>query len=431
MTGSSRDRTEEALARIADTHGEGQRACLTVYAEQARAAAAAADARTKAGSSLGALDGVVITIKDLFDVQGEVTRAGSPALARMLQPSAADAPVVARLRAAGAVIVAKTNMTELAFSGVGANPHFGTPANPVDRTRIPGGSTSGGAVACADGIGEIAIGTDTGGSTRIPAALCGLVGFKPTQRRIPTEGAHALSPSLDSVGPIARTVRQCALADAVLAAEGSHAPPLAADLVSLRVGVVQGIALDELDQQVASAFERSLQRLRGVAKLNDVALSAQTHMDAVAQRGGIAPREAYDVHRALMDSAAEAIDPNVRIRIQGGAAVSDEAYRNNLEERARAIALTDRVFDDYDVLILPTTPIVAPTHAAVASPDGFTKHNRLLLRNTSIANFLDLCAISLPAPDPGPLPCGIMLFGRSGCDQALLRAALAVEEAFR
>ncbi|HTU60222.1 MAG TPA: amidase [Polyangiales bacterium] len=429
MTSSSRDRTEQALALIADTQGEGQRSCLTVYAEQARSAADAADARRRAGSVLGPLDGVVITIKDLFDVQGEVTRAGSPALARASQPAAADAPVVARLRAAGAVIAAKTNMTELAFSGVGANPHFGTPGNPYDRTRVPGGSTSGGAVACADGIGEIAIGTDTGGSTRIPAALCGLVGFKPTQRRISTDGAHALSPSLDSVGPIARTVQQCAQADAVLAADSGNA--LAAiSLAGLRVGVVQGIVLDELDAQVASAFERSVQRLRD-ARLSDVTLGALTHIDAVAQRGGIAPREAYDVHRALMSSAADAIDPNVRVRIQGGAAVSDEAHRANLAERARAIALMDHVFDDYDVLVLPTTPIVAPTHAAVATSEGFAKHNRLLLRNTAIANFLDLCAISLPAPDPGPLPCGVMLFGRSGADHTLLSAALAVEAAFR
>lgn len=428
MTASSRDRTEHALALIADTQGEGQRSCLTVYAEAARAAADAADARARAGSSLGALDGVVITIKDLFDVQGEVTRAGSPALARASQPAAADAPVVARLRAAGAVIVAKTNMTELAFSGVGANPHFGTPGNPIDRTRIPGGSTSGGAVACADGIGEIAIGTDTGGSTRIPAALCGLVGFKPTQRRVPTQGVHALSPSLDSVGPIARSVAQCALADAVLAAEGGE-PLQAASLSGLRVGVLQGVVLDELDEPVASAFERSLKRLHGV-KLSDVTLSALEHFDAVAQRGGIAPREAYDVHRELMASAADQLDPNVRVRIQGGAAVSDEAHRQNLADRASAIALTERLFDDYDVLILPTTAIVAPTHAAVASAEGFARHNRLLLRNTSIANFLDLCAISLPAPDPGPLPCGVMLFGRSGADRSLLQIALAIESVF-
>ena len=226
---TSRERTELALARIADPAGEGKRSCLTVYAEAARAAADAADARAKAGKPLGPLDGAVITIKDLFDVAGEVTRAGSAMLAKRGKKAAADAPAVKRLRDAGAVIVAKTNMTEFAFSGVGANPHFGTPGNPADRKRIPGGSSSGGAVACADGIGEIAIGTDTGGSTRIPAALCGIVGYKPTAKRIPRDGAYPLSFALDSIGPMARSVADCHRTDAVLAAE-AYEPLQAAEL---------------------------------------------------------------------------------------------------------------------------------------------------------------------------------------------------------
>ena len=194
---SARDRLEQALARIADPSGEGKRACLTVYADAARAAADAADARAKAGKPLGPLDGAIVSIKDLYDVAGEVTRAGSRVLADEGLVAAADAPVVKRLREAGAVIVAKTNMSEFAFSGVGANPHFGTPGNPFDRARVPGGSTSGGAVAVADGMCEIAIGTDTGGSTRIPAALCGLVGWKPSKQRVPTDGAFPLSFTLD------------------------------------------------------------------------------------------------------------------------------------------------------------------------------------------------------------------------------------------
>src|SRR3954471_23364227 len=169
---SSRDRLEQALAKIADRQGEGARACLTVYADAARAAADAADARTKAGISLGSMDGAIVSIKDLFDVAGEPTRAGSKILADAA-PAKADAPVVRRLPRAGAAIVAKTNMTEFAFSGVGMNPHHGTPGNPADRARIPGGSSSGAAVAVVDGMCDIAIGTDTGGSTRIPAALCG------------------------------------------------------------------------------------------------------------------------------------------------------------------------------------------------------------------------------------------------------------------
>lgn len=429
MTSSFRDATEQALARIEDAHGEGKRSCLTVYAEQARVAAHAADVRATAGQSLGPLDGVVITIKDLFDVRGEVTRAGSPLLARTAQPATIDAPAVARLRAAGAVIVAKTNMTEFAFSGVGANPHFGTPGNPFDRGRIPGGSTSGGAVACSDGIGTIAIGTDTGGSTRIPAALCGLVGWKPTASRIPRTGVHPLAPSLDSVGAMARSVEECVLADSVLAMENSE-PLIAAELRRLRVGVLQGAVLDSLDHLVASAFERSVRRLTQ-AHCSDVTMSVLARMDVVNQRGGIAPKEAYDGHRALLTEQADAIDPNVRARMLGGAKVSDEDYKTNLRERSHAIALMDRVFDDFDVLVLPTTPITAPTHEAVSTPEGFATHNRLLLRNTSIANFFDLCAISLPTPDPGSLSSGVMLLGRSGGDRALLRAALAVEAAFK
>ena len=212
---SCRDRVEQALLRIADPNGEGARACLTVYADEARAAADAADARASRGSSLGPLDGTIVSIKDLFDVAGEPTRAGSKILAEEAAPAKADAVVVQRLRAAGAVIVAKTNMTEFAFSGIGANPHFGTPGNPHDRKRVPGGSSSGAPITIADGMSDIAIGTDTGGSVRVPAGLCGLVGFKPSRQRVPTDGAFPLSKTLDSIGPIAKTVTDCVKADAV------------------------------------------------------------------------------------------------------------------------------------------------------------------------------------------------------------------------
>src|SRR5882757_154136 len=243
---SARDRLEQALARIADPAGEGKRTCLTVYADTARRAADAADAGAKDGKPLGPLDGAVVSIKDLYDVAGEVTRAGSRVLADEGLAAAADAPVVKRLRAAGAVIVAKTNMSEFAFSGVGANPHFGMPGNPFDRARVPGGSTSGGAVAVADGMCEIAIGTDTGGSTRIPAALCGLVGWKPSKQRVPTGGAFPLSFTLDSIGPMAKSVANCAFADAVMAGEGTpRIEP--APLAGLRLGIWQGMPFDGID----------------------------------------------------------------------------------------------------------------------------------------------------------------------------------------
>ena len=265
---SARDRLEEALARIADPNGEGSRACLTIYTQAARAAADAADARARAGISLGPLDGAIVSVKDLFDVAGEPTRAGSKVLADA-PPAATDAPVLRRLRAAGAVIAAKTNMTEFAFSGIGANPHYGTPGNPADRTRVPGGSSSGAVVAVADGMCEIAIGSDTGGSTRVPAALCGVVGYKPTKSRVPTEGAFPLSYTLDSIGPIARSVAACAAADAVMAGDDPWTLE-PAPLQGLRLGIPQGLPLRALDQTVAAQFSDATKELgRTGVRLSD------------------------------------------------------------------------------------------------------------------------------------------------------------------
>src|SRR5438067_353445 len=256
---SARDRLEEALARIADRGGEGARACLTIYQQTARIAADASDARAHAGMPLGPLDGAIVSIKDLFDVAGEPTRAGSKVLADA-PPALVDAPIVQRLRAAGGVIVAKTNMSEFAFSGVGANPHYGTPGNPAERSRIPGGSSSGAAVAVADFMCEIAIGTDTGGSTRIPAALCGIVGFKPSRTRVPTQGAFPLSFTLDSVAPLARSVADCALAAAIMAADEPR-PLVPATLARLRLGIAQGLPLADLADHVRREFSAATARL--------------------------------------------------------------------------------------------------------------------------------------------------------------------------
>ena len=257
---SAVERLTQALARIDDPQSEGARACLTLYRDEARAAADAADARARAGISLGPLDGAIISIKDLFDVAGEVTRAGSKVLADDGKPAAQDAPVVRRLRAAGSVILAKTNMSEFAFSGLGLNPHYGTPGNPADRARVPGGSSAGAAVAAADGMCEIAIGSDTGGSTRIPAALCGITGFKPSRLRVSTEGAFPLSYTLDSIGPMAKSVVDCFNADAVLAGETPSALE-AMPLAGLRLGVAQGLPLENLDDTVGRRFPEALDRL--------------------------------------------------------------------------------------------------------------------------------------------------------------------------
>lgn len=427
---SSRDRVEQALARIADPAGEGKRACLTVYADAARASADAADARSKAGQPLGPLDGAIVSIKDLYDVAGEVTRAGSRVLADEGLVASADAPAVARLRAAGAVIVAKTNMSEFAFSGVGANPHFGTPGNPFDRGRVPGGSTSGGAVAVADGMCEIAIGTDTGGSTRIPAALCGLVGWKPSKQRVPTDGAFPLSFTLDSVGPMAGSVAQCALADAVMA--GEAAPRLEpAPLAGLRFGIWQGMPFEGVDETVSAAWSAATARLgQAGVRFSDETITLVDDMAQVNAKGGFSPAESYAIHRERLKRNAAGIDPNIRARIERGAAIMAADYIDMVQARRRLVEAMDARLSSFDALVLPTTPIVAPKLSEVATPEDFGRKNAMLLRNTASINFFDLCAISLPLPRQGKLPTGLMLVGRNGQDRRLFNIAAAVEKMF-
>jgi aspartyl-tRNA(Asn)/glutamyl-tRNA(Gln) amidotransferase subunit A len=423
---SARDRLEQALARIADPTGEGSRACLTVYTESARAAADAADARKRAGVSLGPLDGAIVSIKDLFDVPGEVTRAGSKVLLEEGKIAGTDAPAVARLRAAGAVIVAKTNMTEFAFSGVGHNPHYGTPGNPADRERAPGGSSSGAAVAVADGMCEIAIGTDTGGSTRIPAALCGIVGFKPSRYRVPTDGAFPLSFTLDSVGPLARTVADCAKADAVMAGEQPWTID-PAPLEALRFGIPQGLPLEHLDDTVAARFQQALKILAAAkVRLRDEKLPQVDAMVAVNAKGGLAPPEALSIHRERLQARGGDVDPNVRARIERAAKISAADYVDMARGRAALVLAMDARLTDLDALVLPTSAIVAPKLADIATPETFGPANVLLLRNPSMVNFFDLCAISLPIPGSG-LPVGLMLVARNGQDRRLFRMATGLE----
>ena len=428
---SARERLEQALARIADPAGEGRRACLTVYADAARVAADAADARTKAGKPLGPLDGAIVSIKDLYDVAGEVTRAGSRVLADEGLVATADAPVVQRLRAAGAAIVAKTNMSEFAFSGVGANPHFGTPGNPFDRARAPGGSTSGGAVAVADGMCEIAIGTDTGGSTRIPAALCGIVGWKPSKQRVPTDGAFPLSFTLDSIGPMAKSVVECAWTDAVMAGEPAPALEPAA-LSGLHLGIWQGMPFEGVDETVSAAWSAAMARLsRAGVRFSDETISLVDDMVQVNAKGGFAPTEAYSIHRERLKHRGAGIDPFIRVRIERGGAVAAYDYIEMAQTRRRLVQAMDVRMVQLDALVLPTTPIIAPKLAEVAASDEFGRKNALLLRNTNPVNFFDLCAISLPLPRQNGLSTGLMLVGRNGQDRRLFNIAAAVEKCLR
>jgi aspartyl-tRNA(Asn)/glutamyl-tRNA(Gln) amidotransferase subunit A len=423
------DRLTAALARIDDPKGEGARACLTVYRDQALAAAQAADARARTGITLGPLDGAIVTLKDLFDVAGEVTRAGSKLLADEGKPAERDAPIVQRLRAAGAVIVAKTNMSEFAFTGIGINPHYGTPGNAADVARVPGGSSSGAGAAVGYGMCEIAIGTDTGGSIRIPAALNGITGFKCSRQRVPTAGAFPLSGSLDSIGPLARNVADCANADAIMAGEAPWTLELA-PLAGLRIGVAQGAPVDNLDDTVGKRFPAALDRLeKAGARLSHESLPLVDDMMKLLSRTSILVAEAYQIHRDRLERRAADIDPIIVRRTQSGRDISSADYIETVQARAAMIRAMDARLADIDVLAMPTVPIVAPRIDEVAAdPKVFLGRNAMLLRNTTIVNFFDCCAISLPLPREGGLPTGLMLVARNGHDRRLLRIAAAVEK---
>jgi len=422
---SSRKLTEEALGRIEDPAGEGSRAFIKVYKEQALAAADASDALRKAGMVPGPLAGIPVSIKNLCDVAGETTLSGSKALADA-QPAQADAPVVARLRAAGAVIVGSTNMSEFAFSGVGFNPHYGTPGNPVDRKRVPGGSSAGAAVSVADRMAVAALGTDTGGSVRIPAAVCGIVGFKPTARRVPIDGVVPLSTSLDSIGPLANSVECCAIVDAVFAAEPIVVPE-PVPLAGLRFGVPKQFVMDELDLVVETAFERACRALvaKGVA-VEHVDLPQLNELPAINAKGGFAASEAFAWHQKLIARRGKHYDQLVYPRIMRGKEMSAADYIDLLAARADLIKRVSAVTANYDAVIMPTCAIAAPTLEEVSTPEGFTKKNMLLLRNTTVGNFLDRCGISLPCHAAGELPVGFMLMGETMADKRVLGMARSV-----
>jgi aspartyl-tRNA(Asn)/glutamyl-tRNA(Gln) amidotransferase subunit A len=425
---SSRELVEAALARIADPAGEGKRCFLRVYADGARAAADAQDRLRKAGYVLSPLAGLPVSIKDLFDVAGEQTLAGSKALDDT-PPARADAPVIARLRRAGAVLIGRTNMTEFAYSGVGINPHHGTPGNPYDRGRIPGGSSAGAPVSIADGFAVVALGTDTGGSVRIPAALCGTVGYRPTQQRIPRDGATPLSTTLDSIGPLGQSVACCAVTDAIIAGEAPAVPPAAA-VEGLRLGVPRSVMLDDLDAEVAAAFERACSTLaKAGARVADVPLSELREYADINAKGGFSPPEAYAWHADLIARRGDDYDPRVRVRIERGRNVSAAEYVRLCWRRNDFIARFDAAAAEFDALIMPTVPLVAPPMAAFAKDDDYWRLNGRILRNTSIINFLDRCAISLPVHSPGEAPVGLMAVGRHGDDHRLFAIALALEAA--
>ncbi|MCS6891266.1 MAG: amidase [Rhodovarius sp.] len=421
---SARALVEEALARLA----RAPAAFITVQAEAALAAADAQDRLRRAGRA-GRYAGIPVTVKDLFDQAGQVTLAGSRVL-RDATPAAADAPALARLQAAGMIVIGRTNMTEFAFSGLGVNPHYGTPLSPWDRAtgRLPGGSSSGAAVAAAEGIGFGGLGTDTGGSCRIPAALCGVVGFKPTASRVPLAGVLPLSFSLDSVGPIARSVACCRILDGIIADAPAEHPPL--PLAGLRFGVLRNYVEEGMEPVVARAYEAALSRLAaGGAKLTDVRIPALEELPAINATGGFAASEAWAWHRPLIARAAAEYDPRILARIRRGERMSAADYIGLLQARLSLIARVAPLTAPFDALLMPTVPLAPPPLSAVEEEAEYNRINLLLLRNTTIANFLDRCAISLPCHAPGEAPVGLMLMGERLGDGKLFAVAEAVEAA--
>jgi aspartyl-tRNA(Asn)/glutamyl-tRNA(Gln) amidotransferase subunit A len=417
--------TQEAFARIEDPKGEGKRVFIKIYKQQAMAAAEASDLQRKAGLVLSPLAGLPVSIKNLCDVAGETTLSGSKALDDA-PPAKTDAPVVARLRAAGAVIVGSTNMSEFAFSGIGFNPHYGTPGNPADRKRVPGGSSAGAAVSVGDRMAVVALGTDTGGSVRIPSAVCGLVGFKPTARRVPIDGVIPLSTSLDSIGPLANSVECCAIVDAVFAAEPIHVPD-AAPLSGLRFAIPKQFVMDDLEPVVATAFERACKALaaKGV-KIEHIDLPQLNELPAINAKGGFAASEAFAWHQKLIARRGKDYDQLVYPRILRGKDMSAADYIDLLAARADLQKRVSAITSNYDSVIMPTCAIAAPTLDEVSTPEGFTKKNMLLLRNTTVGNFLDRCSISLPCHAAGELPVGFMLMGEAMTDTRLLAMARSV-----
>ena len=407
------------------------KAFLSTRFDLARAVASGIDTALEHGAPLPPLAGLAVSIKDLFDVHGEVTAAGSIVLADA-PPASSDCPAVARLRRAGAAFVGRTNMSEFAFSGVGINPHHGTPANPAtalfDATpRIPGGSTAGGAVSVATGAAWAALGSDTGGSIRIPAALQGLVGFKNTARLTPTAGSVPLSTTLDTVCAITRSVRDAALLHGILADRPSVLRSVTPR--ALRLAVPRGFMLGELDPTVAKAFARSLAALsRAGAHVEEIDVPALSEVAGIMAGGGFAPVEAWTWHRELLVREEPRYDPRVALRIRRGERMGAAEYIDLVARRATWIAAMHESMRDYDAMLSPTVPMIAPPIAPLLTDDAaFFATNARLLRNPSVVNLLDGCAISLPCHVDGEMPVGLMLWSGALNDAALLDTALTAE----
>lgn len=398
------------------------------YSESALSSARCTDSQIKSGVSLHPLAGLPITIKDLYDVKDETTESATKVL-RGGAPAKSDAEIVKRIRNAGMAILGKTNMSEFAFSGVGINPHWGTPQNPSDALehRVPGGSSSGAAVSVALGLCVAAIGSDTGGSIRVPAALCGLVGFKSSMFRVPIQGAVELARSLDTVCAMTRSVKDSLLIDALLSGEALNVKPRS--VAGMRLAVSKTLLQDNLEPQVAKTFEKSIALLsKNGAQIIEIDLKEFAEISQINAPGGLASIESYAAYEQFVESAADQMDSRVVKRMLLGKGVTAAQYIKLLDARKAWIKRVESILRPFDALLSPTVPLQAPkTQGLLDSEEEFFRVNGLLLRNTSAINFLDGCSFSLPMQAPGELPMGLMLSHCNAEDANLASVALAVE----
>ncbi len=427
---TSEQLVEEALASVKSSEGQGDKTFIKVYDDKAMVQAKAIDQVRKSGVELHPLAGIPISIKDLFDVAGEITLSGS-IVRRKSIPAKYDAHIVSKLRAAGAILIGRTNMTEFAFSGLGINPHYGTPLNPWDRKmgRIPGGSSSGAAISVTDNMAAAAIGTDTGGSVRIPSALCGLTGFKPTAVRVSKEGAFPLSTTLDSIGPLANSVSCCSILDQTMRGAAVNAL-LDKPVDSLTLAIPQTIVLDDMDRTVAEKFENIVKSLsESGVHIVEHPCSIFSQIPLANSKGGFAAVEAFHTLRDLLEKDESNFDPRVAVRVRRGAEMLGVEYLELLDATVKIRKEADEITRHYDGLLMPTVPTIAPILDHLEKSDtAYHETNLLMLRNCSFGNFLDRCAISLPIHQPGEAPVGMMVMGNTGEDEKLLEVANCIEK---
>ncbi len=419
--------TENALAAIERQDAQDIPAFIYVDKDSVLAEASESDRRRKEGRALSRFDGVPFGVKDLFDVKGQVTTAGS-VLLRNEKPATSDSDAVALLRSKGLIVLGRTNMTEFAYSGVGLNPHYGTPTSVYDRKagRIPGGSSSGSAVAVADGVCAMALGTDTGGSCRIPAAFNGIAGFKPTASRISKRGVFPLSALFDSIGPLASSAACCAIADDILAGGEGQASPWKPSR-PLKLAVLSTYVMDGLAPEVEEVFQRTFKRLSKSTEVSVLEFAPLTELQSLLNNGGIVAYEAWHLHREWLETRGSEYDPRVASRIRFGGNTDVAALAWILARRSALIEEFRQFASGFDAVICPTSPMPPPKISELATDDDYRRLNAFALRNTYVFNFLDGCAGSIPMQGNGEPPMGLMLAQAANRDSQLLAVMQEVE----